>query len=96
MLCQADNRLAKNAIKWYRLAAGQGNGSAMCRLGDNYEDGRGVSQDYVQAYMWYSLAADNGVPFAEKACARVASQMTPSQVAESQTLARNWKLSAHH
>ena len=48
------------AVKWYRLAADQGNADAQRLLGGMYENGTGVSQDYFQAVKWYRLAADQG------------------------------------
>ncbi len=42
---------------WYRKAAEQGEDGAQFNLGLLYDNGRGVAQDYVQAYMWYYLAA---------------------------------------
>ena len=40
------------AAKWYRLAAEQGHTGAQLWLGNMYR-----TQDYVQAHMWFSLAA---------------------------------------
>lgn len=72
-------------MKWYRLAAEQGNADAQDHLGDMYADGRGVPQDNVLAYMWFNLA------HADKRRDRVASTMTPTQIAEAQQLSREWK-----
>ncbi len=44
---------------WQPLAA-KGNADAMFGLGLVYEIGRGVKQDFVQAYKWYSLSAKAG------------------------------------
>ena len=35
----------KTAVKWYRLAAEQGNANAQTNLGYAYNHGRGVAQD---------------------------------------------------
>jgi TPR repeat protein len=48
------------AVRWYRLAADQGNATARANLGVMYADGQGVPQDYVEAVRWYRLAADQG------------------------------------
>ena len=45
------------AVKWYRLAAEQGDATGQINLGAMYYQGRGVAQDYVRAYMWADLAA---------------------------------------
>jgi TPR repeat protein len=56
-----------------------------------YANGLGGSQDLVQAYMWYSLAAGNGYEIATGYRNHLAKQMTPAQIAEAQQLAREWK-----
>ena len=43
----------EQALYWYRLAGNQGYGPAMCRLGQMYENGTGVAQDYKQAEEWF-------------------------------------------
>ena len=48
------------AVRWYRLAADQGNARAQGNLGTMYQDGRGVPQNYAEAVRWYRLAADQG------------------------------------
>ena len=52
-------------MKWYRLAAAQGNASAQYSLGMAYEKGQGVPQDYQEALKWYRLAAAQGYAPAE-------------------------------
>lgn len=57
----------KEAVKWYRKAAEQGDADAQHNLGSMYKNGRGVSRDLVEAYASYSVAAANGsVVSAEK------------------------------
>jgi TPR repeat protein len=63
------------AAKWYRKAAEQGNVDAQATLGFRYERGQGVSQDYVLADMWLSLAAAKGYDCADK-CDNLASKMS--------------------
>ena len=50
------------AVKWYRLAAEQGDADAQASLGWMYASGRGVEQDDAEAVKWYRLAAEQGVP----------------------------------
>jgi hypothetical protein len=57
-----------------------------------------VPQDYVQAHMWFKLAASRSdasdKELSEKAINsrdRIAARMTPAQIAEAQKLAREWK-----
>ena len=47
-------------MKWYRLAAEQGNASAQYNLGVRYANGEGVPQDDAEAVKWYRLAAEQG------------------------------------
>ena len=50
----------REALKWYRLAADQGDADAQLNLGGMYARGEGVPQDYREALKWYRLAADQG------------------------------------
>jgi len=78
-------------VKWYRKAADQGIATAQESLGVIYSHGVGVTQDYVQAHMWYNLAAMQGWESASKYRDNLTRVMTPSQIAEAQKLAREWK-----
>lgn len=48
------------AVKWYRLAAGQGYATAQYCLGQMYQKGLGVRTNEKKAIIWYRLAADQG------------------------------------
>jgi hypothetical protein len=80
------------AARWYRNAADQGSLVAQFRLSALYESGEGVLQDYIQAYMWISLAISR-LQTPEYAAMRenVAAKMSSAQIAEAQRLAREWK-----
>lgn len=86
------------AARWFRLAAQQGMPVAQIELGKLYEQGLGVPQDYVTAHMWFNVATSllsniyvegDRVDAARRRDA-VAANMTPEQVAEAQSLARDW------
>ena len=47
-------------MKWYRLAAKQGNTEAQFNLGDMYARGDGVSEDKTEAMKWLRFAAEQG------------------------------------
>jgi TPR repeat protein len=81
------------AFGWYSKAADQGDAAAQYDLGLLYEEGQGVVKDYVQAHAWFFLAARQADSKALYAAARdrVASKMDPTQIAEAQRLARDWK-----
>lgn len=82
------------AMRWFRLAADQGNGVVQSYLGAMYLDGDGVPQDYVLAHMWFNLAVAGGFRSAVSSRDSVAAKMTTAQIAEAQRLAREWKPTA--
>ena len=53
------------AVKWFRLAAEQGNAFAQGMLGYMYADGSGVAQDHAEADKWYRRAVEGYRPMAE-------------------------------
>jgi hypothetical protein len=53
------------AVRWYRLAADQGDAMAQGILGSMYEIGKGVPENDAEALRWYRLAADQGLVFAQ-------------------------------
>ena len=55
----------QEAVKWYRLAAAQGDARAQNSLGYMYLNGQGVAQSYQEAVKWYKLAAAQGVAEAQ-------------------------------
>jgi len=77
----------KKALYWYTKSAEQANIWAQRNLGDLYESGDGVLQDYVTAHMWYNIAYANGNPLARISRDRVAEKMTPAQTERAQKLA---------
>jgi uncharacterized protein len=80
------------AALWLWLAAGQGEVDSMHELGRLYERGHGVEQDLVRAHMWYNLAAEREVVQRSAiARGRVSAQMTPTELANAQQLAREWR-----
>ena len=50
----------KQAFKWYKRAAEQGNVDAQHCLGMMYDGGKGVPQDYQEALKWIRRAAEQG------------------------------------
>jgi TPR repeat protein len=63
----------------------------MLYLGVMHAEGRGVPQDYVRAYMWFSLSAAQGEQGAVRTLEMAAQRMTPNQVNQAQNLAHDWK-----
>src|SRR5258708_759895 len=81
----------QEALRGFRKAAEHapdrgGAGQGRNNLGILYADGDGVPNDYVQAYMWFSLA---GI---DKNIAWMQHKMTAEQTSRAQQLAADWKL----
>ncbi len=79
------------ALREWRPLAEQGDALAQASLGVMYRLGWGVPLDYVQAHLWWSLAASQGNKNAASNRDKVAGMMTPEQIAEAKKLAREWK-----
>jgi len=84
------------AAAWYRRAAEQGNPDAQVLLAFAYSIGEGVPEDYMAAHMWVNLAAAKLPPGKARDAAlqlrdQLANKMTPAQITDAQTLAREWK-----
>ena len=79
------------AIRWFRLAAQQGDTLGQFRLGEAYRDGQGVPRDYVAAYAWMNVAAaDSSLRgmIASHFRDRLAEGMTAEQIADAQRMSR--------
>jgi TPR repeat protein len=86
----------KEARKWSRLAAKQGNPEAQTLLGSLYYKASGEeSPDVVRAYMWYEAAAEQGNAEAKKDLASLAKELTPQQVTEGREKAQKCKSSGY-
>lgn len=83
------------AANWYRKSAEQGNVYAQASLGILYHAGKGVTQDNVQAEMWFTIAADRAIKGDRDTIVEmrdsVAAHLTPRQKADAQRLAHEWK-----
>ena len=82
------------AVRWYRLAAEQGDATARANLGNIYARGESVPQDLVYAYLWLNLSAAQGNDDARRNKERVMELMTHEELAEAQRLSggpsREW------
>jgi TPR repeat protein len=48
-----------DAVKWLRRAAGRGSAYAQHILGCAYTNGEAMPNVYIQAHMWFTLAAEH-------------------------------------
>ena len=79
------------ALREWKASANAGDAKAMLALGRLYVQGLGVPQNYVQAHMWFSLAASRFEVEAVKERDALAGRMSPEQVAKAQDLAAVWQ-----
>ena len=82
------------AAQWFRKAGDLGQTQAMYSLAMCYWAGRGVTQDYVEAYKWLDLVATRAVgpekDWASMAQVGMARVMSPAMVDEAKKRAREW------
>ena len=76
------------AVRWYRLAAGQGHAKAQGALGAMYTLGRGVLKDSVLAHMWWNIAGANGNEAARELRDNLEDDMTRAEISRATELAR--------
>lgn len=88
----------QTAVRLLRSLAESGDADAQYDLAVLFQVGEDLPQDYVQAYKWYTIAAPR-FPANEQSMRdrsvknrdRIASSMTPAQIAEARRLAAAWK-----
>lgn len=79
------------AFAEFSASARSGDPASQYMLGQLYQEGLGVSRDYVQAHMWYELAADKGQGRAAEALRTLERSMTSGQIADARTLTARWQ-----
>ena len=79
------------ALAQWRVAADAGDSRAMLALGRLHVQGLGVLQSYVDAHMWFNLAASRGEAAAVEERDALAEKMTPAQIATAQERAMEWQ-----
>ena len=80
----------KTALDIFRKFADGGHPQSQNNLGVMYQEGRGVTVDYSLAYMWYNLAASNGLADGKRSRDALAKKMPATQIAEAQKMTREW------
>ena len=56
-----------------------------------YENARGGTPDYVNAYKWFALAQRGGEKHCDEPLKEITAKMTPEQLALAQTLVEGWR-----
>jgi uncharacterized protein len=78
----------------HELVRTQGDSDNLYKLGLIYSTGQDV--DYVQAHMWFNLAASRGSQAAKESRRELADMMSKDLIAEAQRRAREWLSVKHH
>ena len=73
-----------------------GHSEDLYKLGLIYATGQGGATDYVQAHMWFNLAAARGSDAAKDSRRELSDMMSSAEIAQAQKLAREWLSVCHH
>ena len=79
------------AARYYRQAAESGDEISQFSLGKMYAEGKGVTKDYIQAYMWLNISNAKGFKPAGKLRDALEKKMTKDQISKAQEMSKNWK-----
>ena len=79
------------ALKLYRKAAEQNSAQAQYDLGLCYANGEGVTKNYVEAYKWWTLSANQNNAPARKYLSILQDRMSREQIADGQRLVSNFR-----
>jgi TPR repeat protein len=81
----------EEAAEWFLKAAEQGDAEAQFLLGRMHYDGNSLSVDNVTAYMWFDIAAGNGLRVGVRYRDGIAKRMTDDEVATAKQRADQWR-----
>lgn len=82
----------QDQYRWFCFAAHQSHPGAQHKVGEFYRLGRPpVSQSYSQAYMWYTLSAEQGNTAAQTALRPISRVLSPAQIGEAERLVAEWE-----
>lgn len=84
------NESYANAYEGFRELADRHSTVSQYFLGVMYLKGYGVLQDFIQAHIWFNIAASRGNKKARVHLEQITLQMSAEQVAEAQKKAREW------
>jgi tetratricopeptide (TPR) repeat protein len=77
------------ALRWYRKAARNESVEAQKRLGELLSDGLSLKPDYVEAWMWFKLAAEQGDRFAGTRVNSIEKKLTAEQFENAKRMLRD-------
>ncbi|NIO39673.1 MAG: hypothetical protein GTO41_05440 [Burkholderiales bacterium] len=79
------------AARWFLNAAEHGDVEAQFLLGRMHYDGNSLRIDNVTAYMWFDIAAANGLPAGRRYRNGLAKRMSEDEVAIARSRAEEWR-----
>lgn len=91
LCCAYSEEMTKEQVKEWRTLAEQGDAEAQYNLGLCNDNGDGVPEDDITAYVWFNLKSAKGVDHAKISKDIIAKRMTKEQFAVGQKLSREWQ-----
>jgi TPR repeat protein len=82
----------REATEWYCKAAEQGNAGGQFNLGFCYAVGQGVPKNFVDAYKFYKLAAEQNLEHAAEHLESIATRMSAVEIVEGERRVREFHL----
>ena len=79
------------ALKWYTLAAEQGDSNAQNNLGVMFANGQGVPENFIYAHMWFSISALNGNANGRKSQEIIEKRMIAARIEIAEELAQKMR-----
>ena len=79
---------AKEAARWYRMAANKHHTKAQYALGLMYANGKGVIADDKKTHIWLNIAPAYGDDSTDHIIEILTQRMTPADISEAQEMAR--------
>jgi TPR repeat protein len=82
----------EEAAQWFLQAAEAGDAEAQFLLGRMHYDGNSLSVDNVTAYMWFDIAAENGLPVGARYREGIAERMSEAEIGLAKQRAETWRV----
>ncbi len=81
----------EEAAQWFLKAAEQGDAEAQFLLGRMHYDGNSLRVDNVTAYMWFDIAAANGLSAGVRYRDGISERMSDDEIAMARQRADDWR-----
>ena len=77
-------------VQWFHSLAEKKHIMAQHRLAEIYFSGKGIDQDYIQAYAWSGIVAARGFKLAENIRDQIEKQLDEKELKKARELAREY------